>query len=379
MALAYGSGNHLYSLIVLYHKTEMALNFTKLQGILAPFPWWVWMCIVTFAISTSYLLDIAVEHAMKRPLLNSFGSCLVFTSLLVDQGAPAIRRQYGLWSVWAIFSLIISNAYRGFLFLSLAVTAKPSSPQTIDELVESKLLVGTTMQYQNIETKEGGPALGDLILPKLMMYGTSSNTTRKTYAELQASTMWFQVNLKSLPTFSVRLCLNRTALVGKSYQNITVPKQLAIFDWDFLVERYKSLFEEINTYWVSKPFADTRIGISSMATTSNNYLFPIITNSIAQVYESGMYIWWHSVYSAYARKTDKKEVKSIMMEIKKKLPLKLTMVHGVPREVYLQIFLHYWAFIGVSLGMFILEFFKNLKQPGVFYTKGVSLKWHILI
>lgn len=360
-AIPYGTVNQWYHFIVLYHKMEMRLNLIKLQGILAPFPWWTWICIAALAISTSHLLIANAKQGAIFSFLNTFHSCFMYTVLLVDQGAPSLPksdvfRNFKLWLVWGIFTLIISNAYRGFLFSSLTANVEPAFPGTVEQLVTSGMLVGTSEKYQNYVTKETGSTLKDLILQSLIMFWCASNVTRKVYTNLQESVQWFQVPLDSTSNFSIRASINRSILAGPNSSIITAPKKFTILDDNFVVDKFKNLFEEIDTYWVSRPVTETSLGMNVILATHNNFLYQTISVSIAKMHESGLKDWWDNWYNEYTRRSNKQQVQHYMRQLQSNRHTS-DVKYEVPKAVFLQILIYYTAFNAVCLVAFVFECF----------------------
>lgn len=232
----------------MFSRKELQLN-----GIRSPFPWWVWVVIgiAGFAVYTLLLRN-------GKSLLH--GNCLSwksiflwlkFTCLFVDQPVPERQksrelRNFKLWFCWAVFCLVISHAYRGFLFSSLATDTIPSTPQTLRELVESGILIGTTEVYISENFSEESSLIHHL--PGIIL-GEVKAECQDIYSRLQASLFWL---IGDEANFSIQASQNKTALVGPSKMTISIPQKFAVIDPTERATSIKSFLEEAGIYWASE-------------------------------------------------------------------------------------------------------------------------------
>lgn len=155
----------------------------QLNGILSPFPSWVWLVVTAMGLKTYSPIFLwngtKFDHMWSRDLIYSW---LEYILLFIDQSVPISKaevtglRNCKLFFCWSIFCLVISNAYCEFLFSSLATTTVPSTPQTMSDLLTNKLLIGTTKEGFT-ENSTFCSAVQDMILPEII----SSEMTTEYY------------------------------------------------------------------------------------------------------------------------------------------------------------------------------------------------------
>lgn len=368
VVLHYGSSNPMFGFIVMYHKTEMRISLIKLEGIMAPFPWWVWVCIAMVTFVTSSLSIDEMKQAVYLTFLNAFYSCFLFSSVILDQGTSELPRnknlcKFVLWSAWGIFSLIVSNGYRGFLFSSLAIEVDPQSPQNLEELVKSEMLIGTTQSFYNSKTETWGNVMSDCILPPLISFKKTSNKTKEIYQKLQTSLKLFDYP-DHISTVVIGASVNRSVWEddGINITSITVPEKFALLDVDDdnYINLFKTLFEDANNFWVSRPIMEPRFTTKMILMTPNNYLNPIIGLSLAKLHESGMYNWWEKFDNSYFQKFQRQRVINMTQNVSQ-LHINTAKEYEVSKTVYLNILIFYSEFVGSTLVVFVLEIsYKNI-------------------
>lgn len=371
--------------ISFYDKNELFREQSNLKGILAPFPWWAWINTGAFGILASFLMAIRKEqHTHTVSLRKCLGSCFILTALFIEQHTPvvtskgAVGRFVTLWFVWATFSLVVSNAYRGFLFSALASVTKPSTPLTVGELARPGMLIGTTSWHW--QSENGSLAIKSTltrsILPKIISYQNNSEKYQE-YSRLQKSVYWVASHI-SLAEFSVQASINRTALVGpqshiipipyllsvldsnKSLvvgpysRKIIIPNKFGIIDSMVRIKWFKGWFQDIGSYWVSNPISEPRFMNHLVWDTHNNYLYRTFTLAIARIYESGMSDRWRIFSLAYSEKYIRKDIRNLTKGIVGSSK-NLLKGHSVSRHIYLEILIHFGGFIAVSLLIFSLE------------------------
>lgn len=357
----YGVEQIPYAFIILKDKEEMLRNQEKLKGILAPFPWWVWISIGLISFASSLLLDYKYkfEQSIKRSILTSLKLWFKTTSLLLEQANSEIPgnggwRKLKLWSVWALFSLVISHGYRGFLFSALATAITPSTPQTIGELVNSGMLVLTIDIFASKNGTEiiSQPTLTHDIVPRIIENNTNI-AARDVWLALQVSTQWLRYTW-NISSFTVGISKQKLLTIGKWNENLTAPNEFAIIDQMAKASRFQTLLEEAGTYWVSKQVVEPRLQIYETWLISNNYFQSIFTMYLARVYESGLHQRWKKFSALSESKIDKRMVRILMFDSKESRETRLD-EHTVSKKVFLEILIHYVAFIGTALFAFVLE------------------------
>lgn len=235
MASSHGIEVIEYGFVVFYDKNELLGQQLKLKGILAPFPWWTWIAVGAALVSTSLLVMTRIRTSIEQiSLRSSIRWCLVLWSLMIEQGMTLnlgedILARFSLWLVWATFGLIVSHAYRGFLFSTLASAENPSTPLTTSELVESHMLIGTSdLSWWG---QNGIPvlksSLTESMLPKIIS-SDSSSPIGKLRAELLKSLRLFTFK-REFAEFALNTSVDRAAFVGPRSNIIPFPNLEILF------------------------------------------------------------------------------------------------------------------------------------------------------
>lgn len=300
-----------YAFAVFYDQSKIPILQIKVNGILAPFPWWVWICIGAMGFTTSFLLAVKMENLNQWLSMNILTNWFALTSLIVSQGAPIFGKRNDillLWSVWAAFTLIISEAYRGFLFSSLVINVPPSTPRNLSELTESSMLILTTETVHDFT--------GEYSALSFMLNSISIHEIRpkqkKIYNQLAQSLNLFTTsNLIRFAELCVLITVNKSAVESTNLKKITIPNKFAIFDSVTTLERFMSNLEVLGNYWISKPVTEHRLGAKEGWNIAPNYMQPSISASIANVDQSGMFDWWEKSLNIYCKWDSIADVKFI--------------------------------------------------------------------
>lgn len=233
-----------YAFTTFINKNHLRNRHSEIKQnlIFAPMPWWTWSSLGALGFATSFLLFLEFDKLKGRwssegPTLNTF-------YLLIDQPIPGISWngqlvKLGLMTVWCAFCLVISNAYRGFIFSCLTNPIKAVVPETLSELMESGIEMWTTDFCTNGSDPTKWSTLRDLMLPEIM---SGSKTLGNIYSNLRSSVQ--QIN-PYLVDLSVQ------AVTNKSF-----PNKFAQIDPLWIINRTQALFQDAGGYWMSKPITE---------------------------------------------------------------------------------------------------------------------------
>lgn len=355
----YGMQVQHFEFVVLLDKQLLLNNQVKLNGILAPFPTWIWIAIGKLGCVASLLLFWNQNYFKKWTDWASPRRLITFMSSLVEQPVPTFTwkkklSNLQLWFTWCSFCLVISHAYRAFLFSSLTTDVTPATPESLEELAASQILIGTiedSFQYNLLGIPTQFSTLKGSILPDILIL-YKDHDAGKFYTKLRNSVVWFHDNLILL---SVEASINK--IVKSRTHWFPIPGEFAIIDTRTTIRRLKILFDEIGVYWISKPLVEPILATRMMWTAKYNYFSPIFFSQLSKVIESGLYDRWERFGSVYADRAGKRKVQE---SVKKETTLSVKPQyeeHEISRSVYIEILVHFCALLGVAVFIFSLEMY----------------------
>lgn len=360
VAVTYGVTLEYFSFIVLLDKEIFPLNKGKLKGILAPFPWWTWISTGSLGFTTSVILMRTMNNLQHRistwRILHAWFS---FSALLVDQPAKICLQirlnKIMLWMAWASFCLVMSHAYRGFLFSSLATKTSPVVPETLNELVETRMLIGSTANYRRANGGSG-PTLTEYILPETIS-PAMNQPARNFYNYLQTCVRWFTVSATQL---TVQVSKNKSTDVNFHLYHFS--DKFAIIDPLWMVDKIKILFEDVGVYWVSKPVTQPVLLNRQVWTATYNYFYLIFEEFLGKTYDSGMHARWGKFLSAHRIKSEKKIVRHLLGDSIAGDAITNFREHEVSKHIYVEILFHFCVFILLAVLFFIAELGQGFRR-----------------
>lgn len=382
MMSSYGISLEQYGFIVLHDNNLLLQDQAKMKGILSPFPRWVWITIAILGISTSLVTACRIDNLGNWTCQNFFQSIFLLSSVLVEQTASRIPGKDGLRkrflvATWAFFCIIVAYAYRAFLFTALASKMNPFIPETIFELRETGMLMGTKDWFWQTgnNTFTSRPTIMQGILPKIVS-SEKNITKRGMYGELQTSIVWFTChedidqfaintsftrkalvgpskNIMYIPYLRSVLDSNRSTLIPSNSREIGIPNKFAIIDLIETIECLKIFFEELGTLWVSRPVAVHKFINHLVWSVQNNHLFPTITLSLARLYESGLYNRWDMYFIENEKKVNRAKLRKLNAQVE--LSLDSGKEHQISKGVFLEILIHFCIFLAAGLLSFVIE------------------------
>lgn len=343
--------------------------------IFSPFPWWTWFSIVAFSLATSLLLSPELDSLRARWTTATF-EFFNFIILLIDQPIPRIswNRQLiklALTAAWCFFCLLVSNAHRGLIFSCLATVIKATHPETLAELIKTKIVAGTS-DYSYISSDVPNPSkqslLIDNILPDII---AGLKSQENVYSALRDSLQQFDYDL-------VELCV-------QSCTNKSFPDKFAFIDPLWRNHKARNIFDEAKSYWISKSITEPTLVYRIMWTASYNYFYPIWCSALARVYESGMQGWWDAYVKSHNEKLGKARVLKRLSNTTGEDD-ETKSEHEVPRQVYVQLFTYFGMLVGTASLIFIMEICRRhcrnvfgslevVKLSKIFYGEFMHLGW----
>lgn len=248
MISSYDVGSDAYAFIVCHEKKDLFANQQQFNGVLRPFPVWVWISIGAVGLGTSTLLTWKRRQFELDLSCAQLDSWFMFSALLVEQAVPTIPwkgtlTKHGLWFEWENFCLIIYNEYKGFIFSTLAIRSPPTVPGTPDELTKSDLLIGSSY-YMHVEPGLKALTLKRAILPDLLSK-EKDETVRKKYTYLTQHVRWFTDTFEHA---SVQIGMNRTLKVDSNL--IRIKSRFSFVDPVWRTKLLKKLDEQVGVFWV---------------------------------------------------------------------------------------------------------------------------------
>lgn len=358
MGSSYGVEVEYYAFAVFIDNEELILQDSKLKGILAPFPWWLWLGIVVFGFLTSLFLSCkCIVIGTEQVSWSIMHSWFILASLVVDQPAPQIiwrdnLMKLKLWGAWWFFCLVISYTYRGLIFSSLATETTPVTPETLMELAESNIMLATSQFFTRGSDAARRPTFTENLLPKIMLSELTSERSKNMCSHLSKSVNFFSDELNLA---SVEISLNHTTQVDSKVTKI--PGTFAIIDPIWLIGEGKVFFEEIGKFWVSKlKMMDSTFSSYLYWSSNYNYFYPTFQLALAQIYESGLYDRWFKISNDNIHKVVVQGIRQL--ETNQLIPTEDKVARGeheISRAVYFEVLVHFCIFIGTTLLVFAIE------------------------
>lgn len=353
LVLNHGIEYTAFGFITLHDKKDLIRNPLKMTEILTPFPTWTWPVIVSVGFTTSicfYCNSESIRPIRVSKLLDSFYAISI---LLVDQVAGKLPwkddvTNRAIWFAWGLFCLVVSNAYKGFIFSELAITETPKTPQTLDELAQSNLKTITLEWFDNITGDVSLPVLTTKILSNEILIETD-HARRSMFQQLQSSIEWFPVTYDEL---TAQISLSKTIEIGGRL--LRIEKKLAIMDPIKNLNLLKALLEDVDVFWVSKVISETGLGHQDAWFATYNYLHPILSRGLGTLHESGMFDLWKRFHSLIIEKDHKYLVRIAVG----KSPNKDENHKGeneISKSVYLKILIIFLVSHASSMIMFMME------------------------
>lgn len=130
---------------------------------------------------------------------------------------------------------------------------------------------------------------------------------------------------------------------------------------------YKRCFEEIESYWVSRPVYEPTFLMHVVWCTHNNYLYRSLIPSIARIYETGMFDRWEKFHVAYFQKEKLEQIRNIAADSGwRRSESNLLKDYLVSKQTYSEIVTHLAGFIAICLLTFSVDYFRiKLKRTKV--------------
>ncbi|CAL8122842.1 unnamed protein product [Orchesella dallaii] len=296
------------------------------DGILHPFNFKTWSMILLVSILLTAIICIKLpsESTSKefdhspintrypdRPSLvkSPSGVWFIIMVLLVDQPIADVERiasyksvLIALWSLWTFVALSLSQAYKGSLFSFLAQIPSVSVPDSLASLVDSGMLLGTTDSFIHVNRngsqikRNYKSTLKDAILRDMIRINDEFGMSTSIFKRLQDSSKWLGTDF-----FGIALkFITRTPIMNKHInETVNIPSNFILLDPRHYLLIQSRLFDFFTANWVSdvKPlpvFVSRAVWI-----VKETYLRPLLENSVAALFESGIYTRWTKYYELH--------------------------------------------------------------------------------
>lgn len=307
--MPFGVHTEPFAFSVIYNKNS---KFANRNSILSPFSWSIWFGVGAASLFTAFVISYTVlQSSNKKPKLSLRLKLnhvsrfwLHLNTLLIDQSTRfgivslTISRSnvkvlvaITLWFSWTFVCMQISQHYKGLIFSSLSVPRKPILPETVEDLLHSKLLIGTTANVLIRVRNTTFSQLRDIMLADILA-NDPGQTSVKT---LQKSLAWFT---DSVQQFVFNALKSGTVLIQGSKFAEKLPNEFAIMDPLTQINLFTTLFQFLGEKLISKPRHVSVFTNRDFWTVPGNYLYHFISNAVAQIYETGLFQRWdkHFIY-----------------------------------------------------------------------------------
>lgn len=189
-----------FAFVTFFKKQLIKINHADIiqHFIFAPFPRWTWVSVGAFGVTTSVMFSFGMGNLKGAWISAVLTPTNLF--LLIDQPIPRIScndrlAKLGLMTAWCAFCLIISNAYKGFIFSCLTGLIRPVVPETLVDLLESGMVIGTTDFFQQELAPTKCSTLKFGILPEII---SGIKDSEKIYSSLKDCVHQFDPDLVEL-------------------------------------------------------------------------------------------------------------------------------------------------------------------------------------
>lgn len=328
----------------------------NLRHILQPFVWWTWLSLVTFSLVISFAIILSENEISWRSIKNVeiFRVMLELYATLLEESATSIRsicrkasfRQLCLFSFWCGLCLILAESYKSFLFTTLSVSDEPVAPETLEDLIESRVPIITTMTTQQNFKSE----LISVIVSEIITGKTNDARTRL-LKKLSESARWWPPHRPGL----VLEVVQNGKLVPQNYKITKVSEHFAILDPIEMVHEYQELFTVVGSKLITRPVLHN-IFVSRMSWfVTHNYMFKIFTSFIAQLSESGQIDRWNKYYWSEMMKEKSGNLKFDLKHMAIIDEFRASAEHVIPKDVFVNILIHFGICVAADVLTFLAE------------------------
>ncbi|CAL8105080.1 unnamed protein product [Orchesella dallaii] len=274
---------------------------TNLQALIQPFDWMTWICLIISVIMVAVVLSLEFT-TLSTNQLNKFTVSLSWAwfptmGLLVDQPASNLSRLVMkrainalLWCQWCAVALNLSQFYKGSLFSFLSSSNSPEVPHNLDSILKTNALIFTLSKsrcFPNGTIPVSCSTLRDTMLTDLIESKFKSIAIN--YAELYKRTDW----LGNDSTNALVGLVRKGQLFNKQTNTAETPKGFVFIDSRAMVNLFKMQITFFSGMWASKTIPLPLLVQRDGWFIKENYLHWLFKETLAQLYESGLYNRWN--------------------------------------------------------------------------------------
>lgn len=361
------------------------------EAILKPFDWFTWIAIFSASVGVIIIFQFAGAGHMKRKvtLMDIQGKVLHILCFILDQ--PTGKHFFAncthfvimiIWALWSIFSLNISQYYKGSILSFLSISPHPVVPQDLNSLVdEGHLIMSSDTYYRmwdNGTEAHVGSVLKEMLLPNLIEnFKSHVGLNGNVYERLNKSLVW----ISNGAVQQIASMAKNDSFIHGGYQyyttNATFPipeDNFVILDPEDRVFELTSLISIFSQKYISKVYQLPVFMQRDSWMVFNNFFAPCFINSLSQIYESGIFLQWSKISTM---RNQRAIVQTIHGHLKingafgvpfKRLFNFMIMANGlkvdsrergnfnmIPNSVYKTIFIYQLILFGLGFLLFLLE------------------------
>lgn len=309
----YGPQVEPYAYSVMYRDSAQEQTAIRIEGMLKPFGVYVWALLLTTSIVITILLVVWKGRQFKAVALQC---SKVWFSLLtgemdVGQARQLTDKKGGttftlmlVYCLWTVSILFVLEMYKGKMFTSLSLTYSPKFPTALEDLLDSKVLVGVN------DFCSGGNTLNKSYhrscFHKFMIEiaedsftggaGKKDNNMRKLRHSLTTRVRWFPDMFHTFIVNAVRdgllLAQNGWEADDQPREPVRLPSKFAVMAELTHLRKLTRLFSSLTEWFVSREVPLPMFGYSLFTTLYGNYLYPILIRSLSQLIETGFCDRW---------------------------------------------------------------------------------------
>lgn len=351
-----------YAYVLIVDKNTLSKQ-VKARNIVKPLDWWSWLLVAVVSLALSILLALRWKKFSCNVLKNETSRIwLVLTAWLLHQNESSVRlhcegnlKQLLLVSTWCLFCIVMTENYKSFLFMTLSVDEKVSSPENLVELLSNKIIIGTTASLR--AGPRHFPVFTDVIL-KDMIPTLRNDEVLKIFKELQKSVMWFTEFW--LHAFVLKVVEKGEIDAGEDV--LKVPYVFGLIDPLFKIHEIHKYFDMFGTKLITNPILEPVFVSKSFWMTTYNYVFQVFSRLVGQLYETGQYERWNNFGNdEWIKYVIKNYVTDEAKQFKKMKPAHTHDDHQVPRDAFCGLLSCFEICAWVNLLIFLFEILCGLK------------------
>lgn len=304
--LSYGFSVNTYTMIVLQQDIAHSLMAYRVDGMLKPFPFILWLLLFSASYFSAAILAQKSCHSIKRYVSQVIKvwfdlCCLLLAQATGNTATTVVRRNdrklmgtlIVVWFLWSLVALFITQLYQGEMFNSLANSYKPDVPSSLGDALNRGIAIG---DYSSCISQEIGRRSSVSCAQETLRQRNETGALDLLETKLLNNLLWFSAQFTF--EFIVTVINSGTAQVDLR-RNFTLPNSFAVIYRKRRDGEIGILFELLSNFWVS-----SEIPVSSKSTSGcvfysqyANFLSPMTQRALGQIEQSGLIPRWDKVVS----------------------------------------------------------------------------------